>query len=265
MKNAPEMKTPEILVIFPLAKGEIINNLTKTILNFMKYMRIDMILQLLQILNILSCITAILFGLKNSKTNNFNKILFLLPTISLIQIFLSEILEFITPFLIKNSDEIQHIIVATYAVVEFIIIAIFMSKTIKSKISNKIIVITSSLILVTALTEASIIVTNKESLSLEYFNLIEGIFIISFSIHDIINQINKTSFFETFSESEWIAKSGILLSFLIFWPNSVIQKLIIENINIFYYYSFIANSIGYLILFTFLSLSFYASGKSRVN
>ena len=70
MKNAPEMKTPEILVIFALAKGEIINNLTKTILNFMKYMRIDMILQLLQILNILSCITAILFGLKNLKTNN---------------------------------------------------------------------------------------------------------------------------------------------------------------------------------------------------
>lgn len=228
----------------------------------MKYMRIDMALQFLQILNILLCATAIVLGLKNLRANNFNKILFLLPTTSLIQIFSSEILAFITPFLIKNSDEIQHMIVVTYSIIEFATITYFMSIT---KKSNKSIRIISIAILAIAFFEALEIIIEKESLSLEYFSLIEGIFIISFNISDIMKQINRTSFFETFSESEWIAKSGILLSFLVFWPNSVIQKFIIQNISIFYHYLFISNSIGYLILFTFLSLSFYASGKSRNN
>lgn len=262
---AAKMKTREFVVIFPLVRGEIINNLTQTNSNFMKYMRIDIMLQFLQILNILSCVTAIVLGIRKLRANNFNKILFLLPTISLIQILFSEIIEFITPFLIKNSDQIQHAIVATYSVIEFVIIAYFMSNTKKMKNSNRLIIFFSSVILAIALIEVSVIIIKNEPLSLEYFNLIEGIFIISFITSDIIRQIYRTSFFETFSGSEWIAKSGILLSFLVFWPNSVIQKFIIQNIGIFYYYLFISNSVGYLILFTFLSLSFYASGKSRNN
>ena len=231
----------------------------------MEYMKIEMVLEFLQILNILLCLTAIVFGFKNLRANNFNKILFLLPTTSLIQIFSSEILAYYTPSVIKNSDEIQHMIVATYSIIEFATITYFMCVTKNLKNSSKLIKIISSAILAIAFFEALVIIIEKESMSLEYFNLIEGIFIISFNISDIIKQINKTSFFETFSESEWIAKSGILLSFLVFWPNSVIQKFIIQNIIIFYPYLFISNSIGYLILFTFLSLSFYASGKSRNN
>lgn len=265
LKSAPKMKSPEIPVIFSLVMGEIINNLTETISKFMIYMRIDMILQIAQILNILSCIIAIIFGLKNYKRNSINKILFLIPASSLIQILLSEILEFISPKLIDNSTEIQHIIVATYSIIEFIIITYFFKKTCYGKNSSKTISMIRSIILAAAFIELIIMAIKKESISLEYFNLIEGLFIISYLVLDIIKQINRKSFYETFIENEWISKSGILLSFIVFWPNSVIQKMIIENISDFYYYLFISNSLGYLILFTFLSLSFYASGKSRAN
>lgn len=224
-----------------------------------------MILQFVQILNILSCILAIIVGIKNYKITSFNKILFLLPVCSLIQILLSEILEFISPYLIKNSTEIQHLIVATYSIIEFTIIAYFIKRTLDGENISKAITRISIIILAVAFIETIIIIIKKESLSLEYFNLIEGVFIISYLVADIIKQINRTSFYETFNENEWIAKSGILLSFIVFWPSSVIQKIIIENISVFNYYMFISNSIGYIILFTFLSLSFYVSGKSRVN
>jgi len=102
-------------------------------------------------------------------------------------------------------------------------------------------------------------------MDLVYFNLFEGIIFISYLISNLLKNLKSYSFYEMFTSSEWISKSGILFAFLIFWPNILIQKLITKNIDLYYSYLYISNSIGYITLFIFLSLSFYAARKSRVN
>ncbi len=225
---------------------------------------IEALLQIMQILNFTACLISIFIGLKYLKLNKLNKLLVLLPILSLLQILGSEFIAFCRSCF-QKSNEILQIIVLVYTILEFIIITIFIYHTELNRSYKKIIPIASLFIFLTIGFDIYLISNDRNELSLDYFNLFEGIFFISILSIGLITQLRKSSFSETFLNSIWISKSGILLAFLVFWPNSVIQNVILKNLKLFYKYVFISNSTGYLILYIFLSFSFYASRKSRIN
>ena len=225
---------------------------------------IESLFLIIQILNITVCLISIVIGFKYLKFSKLNKLLLLLPVLSLLQIFSTELILAFRKYL-EKSNEITQIIVLIYTILEFIIITTFIYFTELNRKYRKIILIISIFVLLIPGFEISFTSKNKNAISLDYFNLCEGIFFISLLSINLITQLKKSSFFEMFSNSIWISKSGILLAFLVFWPNSVIQNILIRNLKFFYKYLFISNSIGYLILYIFLSFSFYASRKSRIN
>ena len=230
----------------------------------MKYMNIQMAIQLVQILNIITGIITIILGVRYLKYNKINGLLILLPIFSLLQLFISEFIA-INKRIINHSSKLIHISVTVYSIAEFLIIIIFLYYTEQSKRLRKIILTVSCFLLFTAVLDILSLSEEKQLINLNNFNLFEGLFIITVIIIKLINQLRDWPFFETVSNSIWISKFGILLGFLIFWPNSVIIKLVTNNLNEFYNYLFISNSIAYLVFFIFLSFSFYVSRKSRIN
>jgi len=227
-------------------------------------MNIQMAIQLVQILNIITGIITIILGVRYLKYNKINGLLILLPIFSLLQLFISEFIA-INKRIINHSSKLIHISVTVYSIAEFLIIIIFLYYTEQSKRLRKIILTVSCFLLFTAVLDILSLSEEKQLINLNNFNLFEGLFIITVIIIKLINQLRDWPFFETVSNSIWISKFGILLGFLIFWPNSVIIKLVTNNLNEFYNYLFISNSIAYLVFFIFLSFSFYVSRKSRIN
>ena len=230
----------------------------------MKYMNIQMAIQLVQILNIITGVITIILGVRYIKYNKINSLLILLPIFSLLQLFISEFIA-INRRIINQSSELIQISVTVYSIAEFLIIIIFLYCTEPSNRLRKIILAVSCFLLFTAVLDILSLSEEKQIINLNYFNLFEGLFIITVIILKLINQLRDWPFFETVTNSIWISKFGILLAFLIFWPNSVIIKLVTNSLNEFYNYLFISNSLAYLIFFIFLSFSFYVSRKSRIN
>jgi len=56
---------------------------------------------------------------------------------------------------------------------------------------------------------------------------------------------------------------GILFSFIIIAPFSVLQNFLLSRNQILYEFLFLTNSLGYFILFSFLIFAIYVSRKSR--
>jgi len=232
-------------------------------------MKMALVLILFQFLTIISSVYSILVGLKSFRYLKLNRVLILLPIFSLLQVLLSE-----TVFYTKNGEHgksnystefPEQINVLIYTLLEYCIISYFLIMIQNKKIIKNIIIIFSLITLSVLFFDLRNYILENNIITLDAFYSAEGVFFIVSLLFTIINQIRKNSISELINNSEWIICIGILLAFLILWPNSVIQKFFILNVKDFYNYFFITNSIAYLIMFNLISLSFHVARKSRNN
>jgi hypothetical protein len=116
------------------------------------------------------------------------------------------------------------------------------------------------------ITIVSLLFSNKLNfrqnlISIDTFLLLEGPIIIILALYFLVHRIKNKNLTNYIQEPNFIAAIGIFLSFLILWPTNIIQKFILIDPGTFVSFLFISNSISYLIFFSFLSYSFYATKK----
>lgn len=227
-------------------------------------MSVVLILKFVQVINILTCLFTIRKGLKSYKILTNNKILLMVPIASIFQITISEVLFNINPIL-KNNRVIysQQINVVAYIIIEFLSISYFLYKIQLNDKIKKIFIFIVSLLLLIASIEIFVRFKNDKQIIIEYFSLIEGTSLLMYLFYEIIKNVKKYTINQLILNSDLIAITGIFLSILLMLPISVFQSFSLNNINTLYPYLFASNSVGYIIFFSFLSISFYVSRKSR--
>lgn len=215
-------------------------------------------------LSIIVCLFSIVIGFTFYKQLRENKTLIYIPLASIIQSLLSLLLY--TPniyYKIENVYSKQLMLVSIYTIIEFVLISQFLYNDQKNKKIKEYIKYTSVSIIAIAGIDVILIKYYDKFLSLQYFSSMEGLLIITYILYNIIDKLKNIDINQMFKDSNIIAKFGILLSFFIIWPNSLIQIPLFEYAYVFYKFNFIANSIAYIILFLFFALSFYAARKTR--
>lgn len=221
------------------------------------------LLACIQLLNIIITIVALVKGIKCLKLLKENKILFVIPALSLLQIVLSEVVRFshLNRYIIVNNT----IVLANiYTTLEYYLIIIFFWKLRKTKVDNVLILIAiiSGTI---ALFFSQYLMQHKDLKNIDIFLFIEGPIIISIALFLIIRAIKYSEQSEYIDDPNTIATFGIFLSFLIIWPTNFLQGYFLKSPFYFYNFLFISNSIGYLILFQFFSYSANVTRKRRNN
>jgi len=242
--------------------------LTFTIDNYEFYnvMIVKNPLVIIQTINLIICLISITVGIKNYKSPSIVRILIFIPIFSFSQILISETLSALNPTVLYFQVSFaQKILVILYSILEFLIIIIFLAKDTTSIKTKLVLIIICILLEAVAIVEMIIKIKKREEITLDYFYVMEGILLLVYISNDLIKFFNKNELNQVVKNDVFIAKTGILLSFSVFWPSSLIQNLVLKNIKILHSYFFISNSIGYLIMFVFFSISFYASRKSRIN
>lgn len=216
----------------------------------------------IQCINILIPIICIVIATRNLKKITEAKILIILPILSILQIVITEFIN--TFFNYQNHvNAISKISIDTYTFIEFILIVLFYNHILvyqKIKTANRIILLLGSLFYCTYLLSYRNIFA-----LMDYFVLLSGLWIEILTLINLLHTIKNHDLNTLFSNSNNIISLGIFLSYIIIWPTNVMQDLYINNISSYLEFTFISNSLGYFILFSSLTISFYASGKPRGN
>jgi hypothetical protein len=218
-----------------------------------------LILSLIQFLNLILTSFAIAIGIKFLSRLKENKILLIIPILSLIQILFSEVLKLANRRYFNVSND-SVILTNTYICLEYFMLIQFFWK-IKTSRKEKFLILISLPITIVSLLFSNKLNFRQNLISIDTFLLLEGPIIIILALYFLVHRIKNKNLTNYIQEPNFIAAIGIFLSFLILWPTNIIQKFILIDPGTFVSFLFISNSISYLIFFSFLSYSFYATKK----
>lgn len=216
-------------------------------------------LYLLQLLNIIIAFFTMVIGLRSFRTLKENRVLLLIPVISLAQIILTELKGLVREV---EFSTFTNNIISIYIYLEFIFIIIYLwklSKTLRHKAFSIALIPLGIVSIIISLCYVNII----RPLKVEIISLIEGPIILITALLINIELIKKGNIKNYSRDSNLIATFGIIFSFIISWPTSIVQNNLLSYSSPFYKLNFIYNSIAYMILFSSLSYSFYVTRKYR--
>lgn len=217
------------------------------------------ILLVIQYLNLVITSFAIATGIKCSSRLKENKPLLIIPILSILQIIFSEILKIANRRYFNVSND-AIILTNVYICLEFFLLIQFFWKIKKTK-KEKLLILISIPTTIASLLFSSKLKFRENLISIEAFHLLAGSIIIILALFFLVYTMKNKNLTFYIQEPNFIAVLGIFLSFLISWPTIIIQNFIMTDADTFVSFFFIANSISYLIFFSFLSYSFYASRK----
>jgi len=208
---------------------------------------------------LISNLICLFIGVKHIKILGPLKVLLLIPAFSLVQTLFTD-LSIALKLGNKWNTPLNNLTVKIYTLIEFLIIIIFLHSVFDKKNIKKIIVF---LIFIAGLSIVipSIFFGNIPYLNIDYFLLIEGFIIELLIIKYFLVNPKKLLSNKVYSDSNFISLTGIFLAFAVLWPTSVIKNLKFIDFETFYPLEIIGNSVGYLILFISLSISFNGTSK----
>lgn len=218
-------------------------------------------LYLLQLLNIIIAFFTIVIGLKSFRTLNENRVLLLIPVFSFLQIIMSELLGMVRKV---EFSTLSINLICIYIRLEFIIITLYfwrLSKTLRYQALS----IALPPIAIISIIISLFSIDDKKPLKMGTFLIIEGPILLLIALLFIIELIKKRKKNNYVNDSNLIAILGIFFLSIISWPTIIIQNNTFKYTSLFFKFNFISNSIAYLILFSFLSYSFYVTRKSRIK
>ena len=215
-------------------------------------------------ISFLILIIALVLGIKNYERLENLKIIFFILVFSLIQIVFSEILyliiDRINPNSLANRIEKGFSITNIYTVIEFGLILSFFESINKNQKTRKVYII-SFFIGIAAYVTPFLINEYKSFIFFKYFSFVSGFIILAqslFQINRLLKIFNSKNQTDTANLMMCI---GIFLSNIILWPTTIIQSSVVNNFEKYYTLFVIANSIGYIILYLFSSITFYGKNK----
>jgi hypothetical protein len=217
----------------------------------------------LQLINLCLTIWCSIYGFLSFNKLNKNKILIFLPSLSLLQIIISEAYKL--KFTLQNRvGNFEHITVSIYIIIEYIILVFFFLKTLdikKNKFFKISILVFSVLLLINKIQE------NKTLAEQAYFSFLifEGLTIEVLAFLSIINIFKKGKIEFLITDTTSLFSVGILFGFIIISPFSILQEYLINKSKNLYDLFFIANSIGYIIMYLFFLFSIYVSRRTNNN
>lgn len=218
-------------------------------------------LSLLALLNIILTILTIVIGIKRFNSLGELKILILIPVLSFLQNLFVELIPFIENDFsnLGASETINNLIKKTsvhvYIFLEYTIIVFFLFKLFEKESEKKQTIILYSVSIISILYPLFFSSLENDSY-FRYFKIINGIILQYLTIRYLYTKISMSGLSTNFRNSIIIVCVGILLSFSIIWPTSLIESIIRINFNFFYSYLILANIIGYSIFFTSLLIAF---------
>jgi len=219
------------------------------------------LLFVIEYLNLVIAFFSIAVGIKSLKFLTESRILIFIPILSVLQTILSELLGINDPQNLVSITTIN--LINTYICAEYFLICLYFWK-ISQRRGHKAYIITSIPIIITSIFISNYNLHEKSPFKLDIFLFIEGPIVLIIALLLTIELIKKRKTKDYNTSSNLIATLGILFSFFISWPTTIIQNNL-RNINSpIYKLSFIFTSIAYLIFFSFLSYSFYVARKSRI-
>jgi len=221
------------------------------------------ILVTIQLLNLTTTCITLTIGIKYFTTLKENKILLIIPFLTLLQIVILGIIKTILKFYINIEIDSESII-KIYIYLEYFFLIIFFWK-IKQTLKEKIFLLISIPIPLISLFISNMYNLNNKINSSDLFLLIEGPIILTFALNYLINSMRIKGITSSIQEPNFFATLGIFLSFLIIWPTSILFDALLKNRNLYFNFLFISNSVSYLIFFSFLIFSFYGTRKSGIN
>ena len=216
-------------------------------------------LYLLQLLNIIIAFFTIVIGLKSFSTLKENRILLLIPVFSFLQIIITESMRLVRKI---EFSAFSMNLISLYIYLEFILIFLYfwnLSKTLRYQ-AFSIALIPIGII---SLIIPQYCIENNKLIKFDIFVIIEGPIILIIALLFVIELIKKRKINNYINDSNLIAIFGIFFSFLISWPTMIIQNNILKYSSPFMKLCFIFNTIAYIIFFSCLSYSFYATRKFR--
>jgi|688.fasta_scaffold06375_3 hypothetical protein len=216
-------------------------------------------LYLLQLLNIIIAFFTIVIGLRSFRTLKENRVLLLIPVLSLFQIIITE-----SKGLVREVElsTFTNNMISIYIYLEFILIILYLwklSKTLRHKAFTIALIPVGIVSIIISLYSVNII----RPLKVEILSIIEGPIILITALLINIGLIKKGNIKNYSRDSNLIATLGIFFSFIISWPTIIVQNNILSYSSPFFKLIFIYNSIAYIILFSSLSYSFYVTRKYR--
>jgi len=216
-------------------------------------------LYLLQLLNIIIAFFTIVIGLRSFRTLKENRVLLLIPVLSLFQIIITE-----SKGLVREVElsTFTNNMISIYIYLEFILIILYLwklSKTLRHKAFTIALIPVGIVSIIIYLYSVNII----RPLKVEILSIIEGPIILITALLINIGLIKKGNIKNYSRDSNLIATLGIFFSFIISWPTIIVQNNILSYSSPFFKLIFIYNSIAYIILFSSLSYSFYVTRKYR--
>jgi hypothetical protein len=219
---------------------------------------------LLYNISLLILIVAIILGIKNYKRLENLKIILLILILSLIQIFFSEIIFII--FYITNPNSIHYrtenayLSTNIYTILEFCLILFFLDSISKNPQTRRIYIILFFIGIASYLTP---ILMNdyKSFLLLKYFSFMSGLIILITTLAQIKLLLKDYNTKNHLDPANLIMCIGIFLSNIILWPIITIQSLVEMDFKNLYSFFVNANSIGYIIMNLFSSVTFYGKNK----
>ena len=216
-------------------------------------------LYFLQLLNIIIAFFTIVMGLRAFKNLKENKVLLLIPVLSLFQIILTELMRLVRK--IEFSTFTSNLI-SLYIYSEFILIFLYFW-SLNKNLTQKAFTISLIPIGIISLIISQYCLDYSKPMKLDIFVIIEGPIILIIALLFIIEIINKRKIKKYTKDSDLIATLGIFFSFIISWPTMIIQNNILKYSSPFIKLCFIYNTIAYIIFFSLLSYSFYVTRKYR--
>jgi hypothetical protein len=219
------------------------------------------VLWAVQISNLLLLLTTITYGIMNLRNMKENKILIVVPILSLLQLIISEFASIY--FYEENKvSNISKASVDIYSGLEFLIIILYYNKIAGY---DNLIKINKTLLIAIIIFYCFWIYqpVDSQNILTDYFVLFGGLWIEGILLVYFIKELKNNKIYFLISDPNNIACAGIFLSYIIIWPVNVLQNLYIQYLSSFFSFLFLSNSLGYFILFTFLITSFHASRKSR--
>jgi hypothetical protein len=213
----------------------------------------------IKFLSTLSLIVCLILGVKNFKILSELKPLLVICFISITQNLSTQILPVFLKLNKNDSIFFSYLTVDIYVILEFIFLSLFIRKI----ASHKKLFYASFLFLVFLISFSSVFKPSSHFINLRYFLIFEGIFILFFVIQYLLKEIRKKILYNIFSDPIYIASMGIFLSFSLIWPGSLLIDLFNHKLNFYYTVFEIINFSGYIILFNFFTVAFYARRKSN--
>ncbi len=217
-------------------------------------------LYLLQLLNIIIAFFTIVIGLRSFRTLKENRVLLLIPVLSLLQIILTESMRLVRKIAFSTFTSN---LISLYIYSEFILIILYFW-SLNKNLTQKAFTIALIPIVIISLIITQYYVDHNKLIKLDIFVIIEGPIILTIALLFIIEIIKKRKIKNYSKDSNLIATFGIFFSFIISWPTMIIQNNILKYLSPFIKLCFIYNTIAYLIFFSFLSYSFYVTRKFRI-